>query len=926
MLASFSFQTTGPAGLPVSDSRVYVTTVLPVFGQSASSLTLKSLYSDAAGANALTQPLIPDALGNISAYCEYGTIYVALVITSNGGSTVTTVYPNANTKTVNSYRMIGLWTLTGVTPSAFEVFNDSSQYVPGTSVSYEGSVYVNIQACIGVLPSNSAYWTLTSPASPLYLDSVLDGPVTWGKTRSSGLNGGYVGIVSQDGTHLYNAKGVADSQQLSIDTEISDSGTTYARTLASALTSGAIDFGKTGFANKDMDHLSDGVVYARPVAAALTSGAIDFSKSSGFVNKDIDHLSDGVTYARVRGVALTNGVPTPFQGAWSNSVNYYAGQETTYQGTYWVCLVANLNSPPVSGNNNWQAVGVTGSEFQGAYNAGAAYVVGNQVTYGSPASYYVCIVGCTGQEPDISPTYWQQIGSSNTNNFEGAYNAGTGYIPGEQVTYNGSYWICISNSTGNAPSVTSGYWTLVGTSAIMLGAWVSGTAYVQGMQVVESGNVYTCTVANSDVTFTVAHWQLVGPQSLSNVADDATYSKTKTSGLTSGYATSTFDGATTYTIKGVGDSSTLSLDSEIVDGSTYARVVKADQTSGHVVKTGSAGAYTIKGVGDSSTLSLDSEIVNGTNYVKVPSTTYLTDTNTIQTACWSASNCSLDTTTQYGGATSSTSYVTVGSFVVTFPDGVNSLSAVLNLTNSVAQPTTYGPNTVSSGSGSGWTNPSYVTSVNSQFATYLEASADTTLPVLIGLNPALPTIPSGCTILGVVVTFYAYANISGGAGASAVSAQLRYNGSTLGTSKSIETDLPYDSSEQFSAGSSSYMWGLNTSTLTPAIINSSTFGFEVTFETLSVTNVTVSADGFQVTVYTSVGTFTGKSRLAIGTNYGTEVDLSGSSGSGTSVITDPTSGVQTVLVQAVVSSTSGGSIESQAQVVTSVPLSSSMLT
>jgi hypothetical protein len=375
--------------------------------------------------------------------------------------------------------------------------------------------------------------------------------------------------------------------------------------------------------------------------------------SLGPVN--LDAVPDGSTYARVKSAALTNGIPTPYQGVWSSSPTYLPGQEVTHTGSYWTCLVQNTNSAPSSSNTNWQQVGATGSQFLGAWNSGTAYVVGNQVTYGSPtASYYVCIADSTNNEPDTNPTYWQQIGSASTSGFLGAYQAGTSYVAGDQVTYQGSYWICISATTGNAPSTTSGYWTLVGTSAIMLGAYDGGTAYVQGNQVTYNDNVYTCILASTGHDPTNGtYWTLIGPSTLDAVADGSTYARHKADGLTNGYSTKTWDGSATHTIKGVGDNHTLNLDSEVADGTTYGRplatrlssgkplidfsesihlnksvdniadgssykrVAAADITSGHVVKTGASGGYTIKGVGDTNALSLDTEVADGSTYARV---------------------------------------------------------------------------------------------------------------------------------------------------------------------------------------------------------------------------------------------------------------------------------------------------------------------
>jgi hypothetical protein len=158
--------------------------------------------------------------------------------------------------------------------------------------------------------------------------------------------------------------------------------------------------------------------------------------------------------------------------------------------------------------------------FLGAWSATTAYVAGNQVT--EAGGYYICILANINQMPP-NVTYWQLVSTTNTTVFLGAYNGATAYVPGNQVTYQGSYWICIANSTGNAPSTTSTFWTLVGTSVILIGAWNSGTAYVQGNEVTFSGNVYQCILANTNQTPpNVTYWLLIGPASLDNVPDGTT--------------------------------------------------------------------------------------------------------------------------------------------------------------------------------------------------------------------------------------------------------------------------------------------------------------------------------------------------------------------------------------------------------------------
>lgn len=75
-------------------------------------------------------------------------------------------------------------------------------------------------------------------------------------------------------------------------------------------------------------------------------------------------------------------------------------------------------------------------------------------------------------------------------------------------------------------------------------------------------------------------------KNLDNIPDGSTYARVQGAGVSGGYVHNMKDGVgSVRIIKGVGDASTLSLDSEIVDGSTYARTVGAGLLSGYAVKT-----------------------------------------------------------------------------------------------------------------------------------------------------------------------------------------------------------------------------------------------------------------------------------------------------------------------------------------------------
>ena len=202
-----------------------------------------------------------------------------------------------------------------------------------------------------------------------------------------------------------------------------------------------------------------------------------------------------------------------YQGAYSGSITYFPGSSVTYSGQFYACILQSTGNLPTNATY-WQSTGSsTADTFLGAWSSITPYVPGNQVTYSG--GYYICTLASTNDQPDISPTYWQIVGSVNTYLYTGNYNNGTSYVPGNQVTYQGSYWICVSNTTGNAPSTTSSYWVLVGTSAILLGVYNGATAYVQGNEVTYLGNVYQCILASTgNLPTNVTYWQLTGTSSV----------------------------------------------------------------------------------------------------------------------------------------------------------------------------------------------------------------------------------------------------------------------------------------------------------------------------------------------------------------------------------------------------------------------------
>lgn len=103
------------------------------------------------------------------------------------------------------------------------------------------------------------------------------------------------------------------------------------------------------------------------------------------------------------------------------------------------------------------APGPAGLTYEGAYDGGTTYAPTDWVTYNG--SSYVCILASTGNLP-TNVTYWAVLASKGDKGdtgdpwdaFKGAYNAGTTYAVNDVVSYDGSSYICILESTGNVPT------------------------------------------------------------------------------------------------------------------------------------------------------------------------------------------------------------------------------------------------------------------------------------------------------------------------------------------------------------------------------------------------------------------------------------------------------------------------------------------
>ncbi|MFL1672439.1 hypothetical protein [Paenibacillus dendritiformis] len=118
---------------------------------------------------------------------------------------------------------------------------------------------------------------------------------------------------------------------------------------------------------------------------------------------------------------------------------------------------------------------------KGEYSATVTYLPNNVVTYNG--SSYMCILESKGNPPSNNK-FWKLAASKGDSiNWRGDYDSSTSYKKDDAVSYLGSSYICIVDSTGKLPTETS-YWNLMSAKGI------DGTG---------AGTVTSVTSANEDI-------------------------------------------------------------------------------------------------------------------------------------------------------------------------------------------------------------------------------------------------------------------------------------------------------------------------------------------------------------------------------------------------------------------------------------------
>ncbi len=177
-------------------------------------------------------------------------------------------------------------------------------------------------------------------------------------------------------------------------------------------------------------------------------------------------------------------------------------------------------------------IGPTGVTWRGNYSAGTAYAIRDIVQYGG--SVWYAKVATTGNPPPTLPTtentqwiLFVRSGSAGVVD-RGTYSGATAYEANDIVLNNGSTWIALQSTTGNAPPVlpteSNAYWRLLarkGTDGTGTGDVTGAASSVDGQFAAANGTTGKSIkfLTTAQARQTLGGWEAIGdPYNLAGVA------------------------------------------------------------------------------------------------------------------------------------------------------------------------------------------------------------------------------------------------------------------------------------------------------------------------------------------------------------------------------------------------------------------------
>jgi hypothetical protein len=235
-----------------------------------------------------------------------------------------------------------------------------------------------------------------------------------------------------------------------------------------------------------------------------------------------------------KGLDGADGAGYVSKGGYNASTTYDIGSVVTYEGSSYACIKEPALDKMPTDSSYWVIVakkgdtGISGLTAKGAYSGLIAYSVNDVVEY--LGSAYVCYVASQGVLP-TDTTKWAILvtkGAAGDQGpkgdtgasivWKGDYATGTAYAVNDVVIYEGSAWVCVGTSTGNAPSASSSYWDMMcskGDSVALVdkSTWAAGTVYTSGDVVMHVSLILVCVeshTASTNFDDDAAKWVTTG--------------------------------------------------------------------------------------------------------------------------------------------------------------------------------------------------------------------------------------------------------------------------------------------------------------------------------------------------------------------------------------------------------------------------------
>jgi hypothetical protein len=190
---------------------------------------------------------------------------------------------------------------------------------------------------------------------------------------------------------------------------------------------------------------------------------------------------------------------TDYKGDWSNSnVRYKVNDLVKYGAGVWICTQHHTSNTGTTfsadQNSGRWAQYVEGLEFNDTWTSGTIYQPGDIVAYGGYS--YQALTNHTasgGQPPSTNTIDW--VLYTTGLRFQGDWNSGTSYRVGDVIRLNGYTYVAIADSLNQVPPNLS-KWERLNSGIQWKGQWVDDFSYVLGDAVRYGNNSYVCVLAH----------------------------------------------------------------------------------------------------------------------------------------------------------------------------------------------------------------------------------------------------------------------------------------------------------------------------------------------------------------------------------------------------------------------------------------------